>query len=231
MLERLPPRLQPWWNLSVLAGQLHSVDHALILGVLDVECAGGEALRPKGAGGTGDWMPRHWSRYASRPAAATRFRHWRPSAEEYERTFKKKLEPNQVVPEICMPADVFGWGRGLMQIDYADPENEAFLAELMPDGTPAWKSAWKNIEYGTKKLSALIQFFHGDEFLAAASYNADVHAVQRALLSVSTPASDDRRHQAADRCTTHGRYASDVIGRRRHFQTLLSIPQDAQGDI
>lgn len=221
MQQRLPRRLQKWWDISRVAESRQGVDHILILAVLDRETGGGEFNRPKGAGGTGDWTPRHWSRYHARPDAEKRFKHWRPSRDDFERIFKRTLPTDQLVPELCSPIDGLGFGRGLMQIDYADPDNEAFLAELMEDGSPAWKDAARNIDFGANKLAARIALFGGDEFLGTAGYNAKPERIQQALLALSGPATNDRRYAAADKCTTGGNYASDVMGRRRHFQSLM----------
>ena len=221
---RLPRRLHRWWNLAIMAEHQHGVHHLLILAVLDKETLGGEALRPKGPTGSGDWTPRPWTRYQERDDAK-RYRHWQPTREEYERLTRKKLMAIPV-PELCMPGDGLGWGRGLMQIDYADPNNFPFLAELMEDGAFAWQNAWRNIAYGTELLAKRIQLFEGDEGLGVAAYNAGPGRIQRAISQLSHPASPEGRLSAADACTTGKNYASDVMGRRRHFQSLLLGAED-----
>lgn len=222
--NRLPRRLQKLWPYAVESGRDHGVDPVLILAVLDQEGLGGETLRPKGPGGTGDWTPRKWSRYHGRADALTRFRHWRPSRDEYERIFKVRLEEGATVPELCMPSDGLGWGRGLAQADWADPANEEFLAKVLPDGTPAWKDAASSVDFCAGRLRERIVMFDGDEFIGTAGYNAHPDNINRALLAITHPATDAKRHAAVDRITTAGKYASDCLGRRRHFQTLLSFP-------
>jgi hypothetical protein len=230
MADRLPKRLQAWYPAAHESAEHWGVNVCLILGVLDRETLGGELTKPKGSGaaGTGDFMPRPWSRYAQKPWASARLKRWLPTQEEFDawcRTMKRKA----MVPfELCAPIDGIGFGRGLMQPDWCDPDNFAFLAELMPDGTPAWKNGARNIDYGTQKLHNLIDLFGHEEGLAAAAYNADKDKIREAIAGLSSPTTPERRLRAADHLTTGGNYASDVLGRRDRFRALLThrIPAD-----
>jgi hypothetical protein len=222
MANHLPRRLQKWWELSVMASNLHMVDACLILAVMDRESLGGEALRPKGAAGTGDWTPRHWSRYAeAEEEVRRRVRHWQPTQEEYARHIKRPFEGQP--PEICMPIDGQGFGRGLMQLDWMAPANFEFLDTEHPRGGPAWANPWRNISAGAELLGKRLRQFDGDTFLAAAAYNAGPGAVSAVLRNLTTPSSDEARHAAADKVTTGDNYASDVVGRMRNLRQMLAL--------
>ncbi len=221
MPSRLPPRLQPWHPACVESGERRGVNACLILGVLDRESLGGEALKPRGPAGTGDATPRRWARYAHR-ADTERFRRWTPPREEWEHLFKGQSWSKLWPQDVCLPADGLGWGRGLMQPDYAAPDNESFFAELMPDGTPAWKDGPRNIDIGTQKLAQLIQLFQFEEGLAAAAYNAGRERVLEAIAALSAPTTPEGRLRAADSVTTGKNYASDVLLRRDRFFALLA---------
>lgn len=229
-MDALPKRLQRWWDAVAQAASAHALDACLVLAVLDRESLGGVALKPKGETGTGDWTPRHWGRYASEADAQARYRHWRPSREEYEKLTRRKLSDEQLVPELCVPIDGMGFGRGLMQIDYSDPSNRPFLLARIEGGMPAWQSGPDNIAAGAAKLGKLLRIFDGDEHMAAAAYNAGPAAVRRALLSVTQPSTADKRRAAADSVTTGKNYASDVMGRARHFRALLGMDDSTNGD-
>lgn len=211
----LAPRLEQWRPAALESGARWGVDPALILAILERETRGGVANRPAGPAGTGDWKPRRWARYSKRPDPE-RFKRWFPSYEEHQKLFGPKV----AVVEICMPADGLGWGRGLMQIDYADPANYAFL-EAMLDGAPTWQHGPSNIDYGTSKLSALISMFDGREDFAAAAYNAGAERVRDAILGVTSPTTDWRRVKAADSVTTGQNYASDVMTMRERFRRQM----------
>lgn len=53
--EMLPLRLRRWWSYLNWAGKTFGVDPYDLAAVMDRESLGGEALSPKGAGGTGDF--------------------------------------------------------------------------------------------------------------------------------------------------------------------------------
>lgn len=225
MATALQPRVQKYWPNVVTAANAHHQDACFVAAVLDRETACCLTTTPKGPAGTGDWAARLWSRYQMRQEASLAFRHWRPTEEEFRKHFPKhRLAAGELPPEICMPSDGLGWGRGAMQLDYADPTNADFLAKKMPDGSWAWQDAGENITAGAAKLEELVRIFHGDEWLAAAGYNAGAAHVQTALLSLSSPANERQRHAVADGLTTGGNYASDVIGRRELFRRALSVP-------
>ena len=218
MPERLPARLQPWLPAAYQSSHRWGVNVCLILGVLDRESHGGKTLKPEGPAGTGDWQPRRWSKYAHREDAQ-RFKHWVPSRDEWCRWFpsRTRLWP----AEVCMPGDGQGFGRGLMQLDFADTDNDAFLSEMLPGGIPAWQDGTRNIDAGTKKLVHLIEVFGHDEALAAAAYNAGVGAVREAQASITGPVSIERLQRAVDQVTTGKNYCTDVIGRRDRFCRLF----------
>jgi len=193
-------RFDPYLVIAHAAEHRHGVDYRLIIAVMDRESTCGLTLRPIGPRGTGDWSPRKWMRYRG-SILGPQLKHW----------------VDEVGDEVCMPLDGHGWGRGLMQIDYADPDNAEFLAWLLPHGTPAWQDATENIDFGTRKLAKLIQVFNGNEGLAASAYNAGVPAVSRATMGLTLPAKPETLQRAADSVTTNKDYGSDVLARRTLF--------------
>lgn len=229
MPERLPARVRPWWNLSIMGEHQTGVDHLLLLAVMDRESACGQALRPSGPAGTGDWTPRRWSRYATR-RDPERFRRWQPTRDEYELLVHRRLGESENVPELCMPIDGLGWGRGLMQLDWAEYQAPGFFDEVVESGTPAWKDAWRNLRGGAAYLADLIHLFKADEALAVAAYNAGPERVRGALVQLSEPMTDARRLAEADRVTTHGNYMSDVLARRDRFRVALSTPKEESSE-
>lgn len=230
MPDRLRKRLQLYWSETKEASEQTHVDHLLILAVLDHETACGYSNNPPGPAGTGDRTPRHWARYSARDDGH-RFKRWMPSREDYEKETKKKLEPGKAVPELCMPADGLLWGRGLMQPDYADPDNYAFLTEMLPDGTPAWQNARRNILFGAEKLAKYIHAFddtEAPEFFGAAAYNAGVARVHEALRGVRSSSTANDRREAVDSITTGRNYATDVLARRTQYRIALGTPKEPE---
>lgn len=109
---------------------------------------------------------------------------------------------------------------GLMQINHhAHP---LFAAEKLPDGSPAWADAARNIDYGAKVLHDALVAFDNDEYFAAAAYNAGVHAVKAALLDVPPDSRLTTRHLVADSVTKGRNYASDVVDRRTQLRVALA---------
>lgn len=217
----LPPRLLTVRPHAEKSGHTHGVDSCLVLGVLEREGRCGATLKPSGPGGTGDWTPRSWTHigpdgvaYKDQEGAATRYHLLPPSKDGG--------------PLLCMPADGLGWGRGIMQIDYGDPSNFAFLALLLDDGAPAWKDAARNIDYGTQKLHHLILAFGGDEFFACCGYNAGEKHV-RAALGRASGSNRDERERAADYVTTGHDYARDVLSMRTRFKGLIDAEHRVNG--
>lgn len=223
MSERLPKRFWPWLAACREASHHWGVDVSLILAVLDRESHAFVSLQPKGPSGTGDFKPRLASRYEGRKDIHRFFR-WLPSRDEYRKLFPRRIDWQ----EVCLPADRLGWGRGGMQLDWAEPSNEDFLSELLPDGTPAWQDGARNIDAGTGILARLIKMFGHDEGLAAAANNAGPAAVSRAISGLTGPVTAHRRHVAADQVTTGKNYCTDVLSRRDRYAALLAhrIPAD-----
>jgi hypothetical protein len=86
----LPQNLAPWADLALDAGRKWSVNPWFIIGVIERESLGGQALKPVGPEGSGDFLPRK-----------TTSPYWKYAS-----------------PKTGLPPDDVGWGRGLMQIDY-----------------------------------------------------------------------------------------------------------------
>lgn len=211
MPSRLPQKLRPWWGFCEESGPRHGVDAFLLLAILDCESQGGLTLTPKGPSGTGDATARKWKRYEGQRDAETRYTRFL----------------NEEGIELCKPVDGLGWGRGLMQIDYADSDNRAFLAKALADGTPAWKDAQRNIDYGASRLGQHLHTFEKDadpEVWTVARYNASLKRVTAARDSLQGPASREAAIRAADTATFNEHYVSDALSRRDMYRRLMSLP-------
>lgn len=104
-----------------------------------------------------------------------------------------------------LPPDGQGWGRGLMQLDYAaHPE---LMDKTMPDGTPAWENPLKNIKAGALIYHHNLLHFNGDKIKAFAAYNTGIGNVQSSIEKGLDP----------DTTTAHGNYGKDVLRRRNQF--------------
>lgn len=165
------PHLAKWANeLAQVAASMRTPDTALdfaldLAAIMDRESLGGDALKPPGPAGTGDWTPRHGK----------------------------------------MPPDGKGWGRGLMQLDYAaHPE---LMDKTMPDGTPAWENPLENIKAGALIYHHNLLHFNGDKIKAFAAYNTGIGNVQSSIEKGLDP----------DTTTAHGNYGKDVLRRRNQF--------------
>ncbi len=200
------------------AGAKWGVDYCLILGTLDREtlCGNSPQLDHMGPTGTGDFAPRHWRRYVKRQDADN-FKHW---------TADWKVGDAEPPPILCLPSDGRGWGRGLGQIDFA--ADTVWCLQKLPDGRFLWEDAESNIDKVAELLQAGIVTFDGDEWLAAASYNAGPENVRKALLLVPVDSTPEERHKCADEVTTGRDYAKDVISRRGRFAQQLA-PQPGNG--
>jgi len=107
-----------------------------------------------------------------------------------------------------MPADGLGWGRGLMQIDYA-------AHEFARNGN--WQDPEANILYGASVLLSSFKYLRR-QFpalsvprvmrCAIAGYNCGPGNVKKALNAKKSP----------DHYTAHGNYSEDVLARARWFE-------------
>lgn len=109
----------------------------------------------------------------------------------------------------ALPPDGLGWGRGLMQIDYASHEFAR---------TGAWKNALENILYGSRVLRQSYRHMElrtklrGRELLRAgiAGYNAGPGAVERVVNAGAD----------CDKFTAHGNYGRNVLERAEWFAMI-----------
>lgn len=109
----------------------------------------------------------------------------------------------------ALPPDGLGWGRGLMQIDYASHEFAR---------TGAWKNALENILYGSRVLRQSYRHLEqrtklrGRELLRAAlaGYNAGPGAVERVV----------NAGMDCDKFTAHRNYGADVLARAAWFREV-----------
>lgn len=225
----LPPKMVPWLAPIELAAHRYGIERCLLFGILDKEtlCATSPRLDKPGPGGTGDFEPRQSKRYAARADLLPLLRHWQPLPDEFRRLFPKVLlKSGEPTPDLCMPRDGMGWGRGGFQIDFA--AHTDWCLERKEDGSFLWEDPKENADKAALILGEAILAFNHDEWLAASAYNCGIENVRRALLTVTEPASLEKRHAAADQRTTGHNYASDVMRRRREFRRLLNqSPEDA----
>lgn len=219
----VPPRILPVLEDARRAEEKFGVDCHLILGVLDREtlCGQSPVLDKDGPGGSGDFLPRFARKYEKRPDLLPHLRIWKPSREEFRLHFAKVvLKTGEAPPELCMPSDGLGWGRGLGQIDLA-----AHTAWCLLKRPPAflWELQDENINKVASILHACLLSFDGNVYLAAAAYNAGPGNVRRAILRLSSAATDEQRERAADSATTGGDYARDVVTRAERFRRQLTF--------
>lgn len=108
-----------------------------------------------------------------------------------------------------LPPDGHGWGRGLMQIDYASHEFAR---------TGKWSDPLENILYGARVLRQSIRHIEAktrlchEELLRAgiAGYNAGPGAVERVV----------NAGMDCDKFTAHGNYGRDVLARAAWFREV-----------
>lgn len=223
MPEPLPYKLLPWLGPVDLAAHHHGVGRCLLLAILDREsvCSTSPHLDKPGPGGTGDFWPRQSKLYLARADLLPYVRHWQPSPDEFKRHFPKiALTIGQPPPDICMPKDGRGWGRGGFQIDFA--AHTTWCLKTKPDGSFLWEDPVENADKAASILQAAIEAFAFDEWLATSAYNCGVGGVRQALLALHGLASLEARRAAADQRTTGHNYAADVMKRRREFRRLLN---------
>lgn len=86
----LPSQVARWAPQILIAAQKYNVDPWVLALIMYRESLGGDALKPPGPTGTGDFIPR------------------KPGSLYYK----------YANPATGLPPDGLGWGRGLMQVDY-----------------------------------------------------------------------------------------------------------------
>jgi hypothetical protein len=130
-LKALPARAKPFAP-EILAAATPLISPFLIFGLGDRETLWGTARAYKQD--TGDWSPRLWSK-------------------ERIKAFKNvQVITWQGNNALVMPADGLGWGRGLMQLDYA--------AELDWIQNNDWRDPKINIPKGVEHLKTKFDFFN-----------------------------------------------------------------------
>lgn len=122
----LPARIGQWSSQILAAAQEYSVSPFALAAIMDGESRGGDALIPRGPGGTGDYIPRKPTvgSVKSLPAGATRD----VSSTELLDLRRRGLITEQMLTDmqatlasggkLVLPSDGKGWGRGLSQLDY-----------------------------------------------------------------------------------------------------------------
>ena len=107
----------------------------------------------------------------------------------------------------AMPPDGLGWGRGLMQVDYAQSDFGK---------TGNWMDPLANIQFGTNELASNIQHFTATPHsgvdpvrAAVAAYNCGPKNVEKAI----------KEGHDVDIYTTGHDYSRDVLGRAAWFKS------------
>lgn len=104
----------------------------------------------------------------------------------------------------ALPPDGGGWGRGLLQIDYA----QAFAK------TEAWKDPALNIEQGSRELAENIAFFEKERNASVDPNRAGIAAYNCGRGNVVKAIADGRD---VDALTTGHNYSADVMQRKIWF--------------
>lgn len=136
----LPARSVPYADELLNVAQDLDLNPFTLWALLERESQSGTAssMKPKTAAGTGDWTGRvgHWR---DQPGPGTKVVNVLPYGWNRPRD-----RSGQVIPgPYAIPSDELGWGRGLMQIDFADPWIQA--------GND-WRDASANIRRGGEVL-------------------------------------------------------------------------------
>jgi hypothetical protein len=173
----------------------------VLLGKLDRESQGGDALRPAAANGSGDRIARTLERLRREaPALESKvtISATVPSGWSAPKDSQGRVKPGPYV----VPGDGLGWGRGLSQIDWMGHD----FARTGP-----WHEPDANIAYGARYLATLYRSLAGwsgrgsvDPMrLALAAYNAGPGTVKAAVTAGRDP----------DSVTSGGDYSTDVYRR------------------
>lgn len=123
----LPANVAQWSDFFLAAAEQAGVSPWLLAGICYRESGGGDALHPQGPGGTGDFNPR-------------------PAGRRYPSGY--------VVGPNGMPEDGGGWGRGLMQLDWA--------VQFPWPQQNNWADPATNINKAANILATNILFFSSD---------------------------------------------------------------------
>lgn len=122
----LPARLGQYSSQLLAAAAKYNVSPFALAAVMDEESRGGDALIPRGPGGTGDFIPRKPTvgSVKNLPAGATRSVAQAELAELRRRgliglqMFSDMTAVLAAGGTLVLPADGKGWGRGLAQMDF-----------------------------------------------------------------------------------------------------------------
>lgn len=120
----LPDEISQWSAQLLRASRAAGVNPWVLAGIMYRESRGGEALSPRGPYGTGD---------------------------TYHRAAGHRYANGYVVPASGLPEDGRGWGRGLMQIDWA--VHHVWASQY------AWFDAQTNIDYAAGLVRQVQEFF------------------------------------------------------------------------
>lgn len=115
-----------------------------------------------------------------------------------------------------LPPDGLGWGRGLMQIDYAAHQ----FARTGP-----WRDPHSNIGYGAKVLRDSINYFYTKAADVAEPFRAGIAAYNRGPGNILN---DLRDGLDVDEKTAHKNYSRDVLRRAAFFRDRLGEMSDPE---
>lgn len=199
-------RLGPYIPAIRQAGALWMEDPALLAAIMLRETLAGWApeYEPKGSTtGSGDRAPRAYP-----DARASRLGPVRTVGTTvvpiYAGEGDERRQAGAEIRRLIVPGDGLGWGRGLMQIDWAGP----FRAFIPPVGMP-WpvEDQLRAASVVLSTARSTLRRWRGHvryEQAYVAAYNAGPEAVDDCLRADKPP----------DTCTKGGNYATDVWGRR-----------------
>jgi len=138
----IPASARPFANIIQSEAARINVSPFVLVSIGIRESQWGDALRPRGPGGTGDFAARHYS--SSRVAALG-------NTIKLVTVLPSGWSTGGLTGPWYIPADGQGWGRGLMQIDVA--AHQDWLR------THDWRDPAQNIRYAADVLASNIAYF------------------------------------------------------------------------
>lgn len=199
----IPASAQQYADIIKAEAARVNVSPFILVALGSRETRWGDANRPPGPGGTGDFTARHYSKQPARTKLVSVLPSgWRGSGSG----------------PWYIPDDEQGWGRGLMQIDWA--AHQDWLQ------THDWRDPRQNIGYAADVLSQAIAYFQrastaagdprplsGNDLLhaALAAYNRGPGGVLKDMMAGLSP----------DANTTGGDYGGAVLNAALSLQAML----------
>lgn len=217
----LPTQTRPYAAELWEAGKIYGIDPFVLAGIMERESISGAALYPRGPTGTGDWT--------ARPPGWSISKHGKIVTQLplTDGVLRWKAHPTLPNGPYYIPEDEKGWGRGLMQLDFAIHYD--------------WLRShdWTNPATIIRKAASVL----GDNLAMAARAGLKgatlLHAaVSGYNLTPSVAIAAAKAGKNPDEKTTGGNYARDTTGaklgvldRADAFQKASGIKDDSSGAV